>query len=150
MTKSGRKRKKADKAKVQLKKGKKSLSLPKGLNVTDSRVTTKKITLVTQLTGPSQDDGPLTRKKIGMKVKLMKLSSFFVEPFHTSIFVKWCGVLTKMGCFFGQISSPNTAVLAKYDIFNGFWLHTIVHHNCKIAGKQLSWCFTFVSVDLCQ
>lgn len=69
MTKSGRKRKKADKAKVQLKKGKKSLRLPKGQNVTDSRVTTKKITLVTQLTGPSQkEDGPLTRKKISMKV----------------------------------------------------------------------------------
>jgi len=41
MTKSGRKRKKADKAKVQLKKGKKSLRLPKGQNVTDSRVTAK-------------------------------------------------------------------------------------------------------------
>jgi hypothetical protein len=68
MTKSGRKRKKADKAKVQLKKGKKSLHLPKGQNVTDSRMTTKKITLVSQLTGPSASDGPLTKKKIGMKV----------------------------------------------------------------------------------
>ena len=39
MVKSGRKRKKLDKAKVQLKKGtgKKSLRLPKGLNVTDAR-----------------------------------------------------------------------------------------------------------------
>ena len=75
MTKSGRKRKKADKAKVQLKKGKKSIRLPKGQNVTDSRVTTKKITLVTQLTGPSQEDGPLTRKKISMKVSRGNKSS---------------------------------------------------------------------------
>ena len=72
MTKSGRQRKKADKAKVQLKKGtgKKSLRLPKGLNVTDSRVTTKKIALVNQLSGPSE--GPLTKKKIGMKVRINK------------------------------------------------------------------------------
>ena len=72
MTKSGRKRKKADKAKVQLKKGtgKKSLRLPKGLNVTDSRVTTTKISIANQLKAPSPNDGPLTKKKIGMKVRI--------------------------------------------------------------------------------
>ena len=90
MAKSGRRRKKADKAKVQLKKGpgKKSLRLPKGLNVTDSRVTTKKIALVNQLAGPSPTDGPLTKKKIGMKVRIRQflvyagfLSSFYVSNY---------------------------------------------------------------------
>ena len=76
MAKSGRKRKKAEKSKVQLKKGKKSIRLPKGLNVTDSRVTTKKIQLVNQLgKNDGADSEPVSKKHIGFKDLITKLHS---------------------------------------------------------------------------
>jgi len=75
MAKSGRKRKKAEKSKIQLKKGKKSLRLPKGLNETDSRVTTKKIQVANQL-GQSEPTGePVSKKNISLKDLLNKLNS---------------------------------------------------------------------------
>ena len=79
MAKSGRKRKKADKAKVQL-KAKKDLKLPKGLNVTNAEVKTKTIVVQNQIKGQQQDQGPkVTRKRLGLQEILTKIVNMSVS-----------------------------------------------------------------------
>lgn len=78
MAKSGQKRKRADKAKTKLKtsgKGvKKSIRLPKGLNVTRTDFTTKTIT-VNQLKKDLVQGDKVTKKKIGFKDLMSKLNN---------------------------------------------------------------------------
>ena len=93
MVKGGLKRKKADKAKNQLKVSKKGsmkartkkgdIRLPKGLNITDATFKTKKIVLLNQ--GPSSTSkedliaGLVTKKKLGLKELLSKLNNLSVS-----------------------------------------------------------------------
>ena len=90
MVKGGlNKRKKADKAKNQLKVSKKGakkararggdIKLPKGLNVTNATFKTQKLVLLNQAQPTaSQDDlksGLVTKKKLGLKEVLAKLNN---------------------------------------------------------------------------
>ena len=73
MAKSGKKRKKAEKSKTKLRQ---SIKLPKGLNETNAEVTSKKITVLNQLrTQDGADEDRLTRKKIGVRDLMSKLSN---------------------------------------------------------------------------
>ena len=72
MAKSGRKRKRAEKSKTQLRQ---SIKLPKGLNVTNAEVTSKKITVQNQLKTKDGEDDRRTRKKIGIHDLMHKLNS---------------------------------------------------------------------------
>ena len=73
MAKSGKKRKKAEKSKTKLRQ---SIKLPKGLNETNAQVTSKKINVLNQLrTQDGADEDRLTRKKIGVRDLMSKLSN---------------------------------------------------------------------------
>jgi len=75
--KSGQKRKKEEKAKTQLKKQKTGPGnfLPKGTNVTKTEFKVGKITIPKQLEKVA-DEGPVTKKKLGLKEVLIKLGHF--------------------------------------------------------------------------
>ena len=89
MVKGGLKRKKADKAKNQLKVSKKGakkartkggdIRLPKGLNVTDATFKTKKLVLLNQTQSSASKEalkaGLVTKKKLGLKELLAKLNN---------------------------------------------------------------------------
>jgi len=77
MAKSGKKRKRQDKAKTQLKKPKTAPGkhLPKGTNVTKTEFRVKQIVIPSQLKRSDQS-GPLTKKKLGLKDVLSKLAHF--------------------------------------------------------------------------
>ncbi len=76
MAKSGRKRKRAEKSKTQLKK---SIKLPKGTNVTKAEVFTKTIKVIDQLRtnddAATLESGKITRKKLGIKDLMSKLAN---------------------------------------------------------------------------
>jgi len=73
MAKSGKKRKKAEKSKTKLRQ---SIKLPKGLNETNAQVTSKKINVLNQLrTQDGADENRLTKKKIGVRDLMSKLSN---------------------------------------------------------------------------
>jgi len=77
MAKSGRKRKKEDKAKTQFKKPKTAPGkhLPKGTNVTKTEFKVSKIVIQDQLK-KSDQSGPVTKKKLGLRDVLTKLNHF--------------------------------------------------------------------------
>ena len=77
MAKSGQKRKKADKAKVQLKKKKQAdIKLPKGTNVTRAEVKTKTIVVQSQVKKADETTTKaLTKKKLGLKDVLAKTAN---------------------------------------------------------------------------
>lgn len=76
MAKSGQKRKKADKAKVQLKtKRQADIKLPKGQNVTKAEVKTKTIVVQSQVKKADETTKALTKKKLGLKDVLAKTSN---------------------------------------------------------------------------
>jgi len=82
MAKSGQKRKRADKAKVQLKKRQADIKLPKGLNVTKAEVKTKTIVVQSQIKKADDEAGisaALTKKKLGIKDVLSKISNLSVS-----------------------------------------------------------------------
>ena len=85
MAKSGQKRKRADKAKVQLKKKKQpDIKLPKGLNVTRAEVKTKTIVVQSQVSKKAEGEDEavtkaLTKKKLGLKDVLAKTSNLSVS-----------------------------------------------------------------------
>ena len=84
MAKSGQKRKRADKAKVQLKKKKQpDIKLPKGLNVTRAEVKTKTIVVQSQVSKKAEGEEAvakaLTKKKLGLKDVLAKTSNLSVS-----------------------------------------------------------------------
>ena len=76
MVKSGRKRKKADKAKVRLKK---SIKLPKGANQTNPVVKTKTITVRGAQAGSASASDARTRKNLTLQDVLTKVNSFSVS-----------------------------------------------------------------------
>ena len=84
MAKSGQKRKRADKAKVQLKKKKQpDIKLPKGLNVTRAEVKTKTIVVQSQVSKKAEGEEAvakaLTKKKLGLRDVLAKTSNLSVS-----------------------------------------------------------------------
>ena len=93
MVKGGLKRKKADKAKNQLKVSKKGakkarakggdIKLPKGLNVTNATFKTQKLVLLNQTKPTASNDdlisGLVTKKKLGLKEVLAKLNNLSVS-----------------------------------------------------------------------
>ena len=83
MAKSGKKRKKAEKSKTKLRQ---SIKLPKGLNETNAQVTSKKINVLNQLrTQDGADEDRLTRKKIGVRDLMSKLSNLIHLSDHLLI-----------------------------------------------------------------
>jgi hypothetical protein len=74
MAKSGKKRKRAEKSKTKLKQ---SIKLPKGLNETDTKFTSMKITLINQLrtNDAIEDIARVTKKKLGIRDLLSKLAN---------------------------------------------------------------------------
>ena len=81
MAKSGRKRKKAEKSKTKLRQ---SIKLPKGLNETQTEISTRKITVLNQLKNRDElaagdhDEGSsgvskVTKRKIGIKDLMHKV-----------------------------------------------------------------------------
>jgi len=75
---SGRKRKREEKAKTQLKKPKTAPGkhLPKGTNETKTQFKTAKIIVPGQATEAQRTSGPVTNKKLNLKDVLAKLSHF--------------------------------------------------------------------------
>ena len=78
MAKTGQKRKKVEKTKVQFKKAKTAPGsfLPKGTNVTKTEFKVGKITIAQQSSQVNREDGPVTKKKLGLKELLKKLAHF--------------------------------------------------------------------------
>jgi len=81
MVGSGRKRKREEKAKTQLKKSKTAPGkhLPKGTNETKVQFKTAKIVIPGHGGEASKTSGPVTNKKLGLKDVLTKLSHFSVS-----------------------------------------------------------------------
>ena len=78
MAKAGQKRKKVEKTKVQFKKAKTAPGsfLPKGTNVTKTELKVGKIVIAQQTASVNLADGPVTKKKLGLKELVNKLSHF--------------------------------------------------------------------------
>jgi len=77
VNKSGTKRKKVEKTKVQFKKKTgPGLHLPKGTNVTKAEVKVAKIVIPNQITVTNSSTGPVTRRNLGMGDLLSKLGHF--------------------------------------------------------------------------
>lgn len=72
MPKAGKKRKKAEKSKTKLRQ---SIKLPKGLNETNAEVKSKTIKVLNQLRTQDGDEDRLSRKKIGVRDLMSKLSN---------------------------------------------------------------------------
>ena len=80
MAGSGRKRKREEKSKTQLKKPKTAPGkhLPKGTNETKTQFKTAKIVIPGQA-GTQSTSGPVTNKRLGLKDVLGKLSHFSIS-----------------------------------------------------------------------
>ena len=72
MPKAGKKRKKAEKSKTKLRQ---SIKLPKGLNETNAEVKSKTIKVLNQLRTQDGDEDRLSKKKIGVRDLMSKLSN---------------------------------------------------------------------------
>lgn len=77
MGKAGTKRKKAEKAKTQLKASKKSFKLPKGANQVTPNLSVKRLTVVNHVKSRDASDGePLSKKRLNFQVNKTALCFF--------------------------------------------------------------------------